>query len=221
MEKQEIRKNKSIEIIKNLGITVNEGLPCVEDSSEVKLKNLDEICKRAIACLFSIQVACDINQNNDYKESVNFFKKIMQKFEVENSLNSKDKRIFDGSYSAQDSIDMDWAYESYWVLVWALGFVDDIKDGGELCDCLQSIQLVINCENYEDFKSKCKLRDVEEILDMLDLYFRYHWALVDNKFINSETKIGDLNYSLVVERRRAFEWLVSDKEDWYEISLDT
>ena len=73
MRKQEERKKKSIEFIKNLGIDVNEGLPYIEDSSEVKLKSVDEICKRAFACLFSIQVACDINQNADYQESVNFF----------------------------------------------------------------------------------------------------------------------------------------------------
>lgn len=103
MSKQEERKKKSIEFIKNLGIDVNERLPYVEDSSEVKLKSVDEICKRAFACLFSIQVACDINQDADYQESVNFFKTLLKKYDIEDALNSKEKRIFNGTYTSQDA----------------------------------------------------------------------------------------------------------------------
>lgn len=113
---------------------------------------------------------------------------------------------------------MDWAYESYWAICWCLSLVDDIKDGGKLCDCDKAISFVADLESYEEFKSKCKLRNIDEILDMKDLYYRYNWA-INNKYINPNTKIGNLESSNVIERRRALEWILSDVYDWYNLQL--
>ena len=155
------------------------------------------------------------------KNQLIFFKKLLKKYDVEDALISKEKRIFDGTYTSQDAIDMDWAYETFWSIFWALGFVDDISDASELCDSLQAIQLIAKNASVDDLKSKSKLRDVEEILDMLDLYYRYHWAVVNKLFIDENTNIGNLIPSNVIERRRGLEWLISSEEDWYNISLDT
>ncbi|MGN1107293.1 MAG: DUF4272 domain-containing protein, partial [Huintestinicola sp.] len=72
----------------------------------------------------------------------------------------------------------------------------------------------------EEFKSKCNPRDINEILDVLDLYYRYHWACV-NKQIDPNTPINGLDPAVVTERRRGLEWLINDEDDWNEISLDT
>jgi len=57
-------------------------------------------------------------------------------------------------------------------------------------------------------------------LDMLDLYYRYHWACVEKR-VQPNTNIGPLNPDVVVERRKGLEWVISDIEEWDEISLDT
>lgn len=103
---------------------------------------------------------------------------------------------------------------------WALGLVEDISDASNICDCNYAIKLFNESNSYEDFKSKCKLREVNEILDMLDLYYRYHWACVEKR-IKPETSIGNLNSSVVIERRRGLEWIIREIQDWYDISLDT
>lgn len=194
-------------------------MPCIESSNEVKLKSLDEICKRTLASFLVIQLACDIN-NGQYEESLKIISKLLEKFNVSDCLNKKEKKLIDGTYEIQDAIDIDWEYETYWSLVWALGLVDDISDASVICDCNYAIQLFNECNSYEDFKGKCKLRDVNEILDMLDLYFRYDWACVEKR-VKPETSIGNLNSSVVTERRRGLEWLISEEQDWYNISLDT
>ncbi len=216
-ERREISNKK----IKDMGIACHEKLPMIEASKDVKLKSLDEICKRAIATLISTQIACDIN-NNNYEESLKFFSQKLEQYEgVKEKLNSKEKKLFDGTYTRQDAIDIDWEYETYWAIVWALGLIDDdISNAGSICDCPKAISLVSKSRNLEDFKSKCHMRNIEEILDMLDLYYRYHWATTEKR-INPDTLIGNLNPSVVVERRRGLEWLISDEEDWYDISLDT
>lgn len=64
------------------------------------------------------------------------------------------------------------------------------------------------------------MRPTSEIMDMLDLYYNYHWACVDRR-INPETKCGELDEEVVMERRKALEWLVCKDKDWDSISLDT
>lgn len=216
----EKRRTRSNTFIKNKGIACLETLPLLEDSTQVKLKSLDDICKRSIATLLAIQLACDIGENNDYDESKQLFTKLLDKYDVKDELLDKEKRLFDGTYSMQDAIDVAWSYEAYWALLWALGMVDDISYPVDICDCEQAIRAVGDSKDYKDFVSKCNLRDIEEILDMLDLYYRYHWACVE-KQINPNTSIGNLNSEVVMERRRGLEWLVSDKKDWNDISLDT
>ena len=105
------RKEKTIAKLKDMGIATIEFLPEVEDSSQVKLKSLEEICSRAIASLIAIQVACDI-RNNNYEESKKYFEVMLDTFNVRNKLNNKEKKIFDGTYSEQDVVDVVWTYES-------------------------------------------------------------------------------------------------------------
>lgn len=222
-ELQAKRRIKNNKILEQYGITTNNKLIVDKNESNIIIKSIDDICKRAIACLITVQVACDINKGIDIKSeeyNSNFIKSLYKQFGVENNLNSKEKRIIEGTYTFQDPIDMDWAYESYWVLCWALGLVNDITNASELCDCDRAISIVANNKTFEEFKSKCKLRSVEEILDMYDLYYRYHWA-INNKKVDPNTSIGNLDPSNVIERRRGLEWLLSDVNDWYDLQLNT
>ena len=214
------RRNNSNKKIKQLGIACLETLPVIEDSSQARLKDIDTICKRAIACLISTQLAIDISENNDYDSSKTFFLNMLKQYGVQDNLIEKEKRIFNGQYSKQDVIDVVWSYEAYWSLVWALGLVDNIDHPNQICDCEKAIMLVSTCKTYEEFKSQCKIRDIEEILDMLDLYYRYNWAITE-KSIREETEVGKLDPDVVIERRRGLEWLISEEKDWNNISLDT
>ena len=54
---------------------------------------------------------------------------------------------------------------------------------------------------------------------MKDLYYRYNWA-INNKYVDTNAKIGNLNPSNVIERRRALEWILSDENDWYNLQLN-
>ena len=215
------RKNKSNEKISKMGIPICLGLPVLEDEMINDMKSVDEICKRSIACLISTQIACDINDGENYVESKNMFYNLLKEFGVEKSLNKTEERLFNGTYSLKDAIAVTWTYECNWVLVWALGLIDDdISIPSDICDFDKAIQLVSKSKDFNDFKSKCKLRNKIEILDMLDLYYRYHWACVEKR-IDPETNIANLNPEVVYERRRGLEWIFAEEDDWFDISLDT
>lgn len=216
----EDRRKKNNEYIKNQGIVCFEALPTIEPSTSIKLKDINNICKRAIACLLSIQLACDIEEQNNYYESKEFLLELLKKYSVQNELLEKEKRLFENRYSHQDAIDVAWTYETYWALIWVLGLIDDIRLPYDICDCKKAIAIVADCKDYEDFKSKCRIRNIEEILDMLDLYYRYHWACVE-KQVKPDTNIGSLNPDVVIERRKGLEWVISEIIEWDNISLDT
>lgn len=87
------RRNNSNKKIKQLGIACLETLPVIEDSTQVSLKDIDTICKRAIACLISTQLAIDISENNDYDSSKTFFLNMLKQYGVQDNLIEKEKRI--------------------------------------------------------------------------------------------------------------------------------
>ena len=215
------RKRKNNEKISKMGIPICETLPVLDDKIKKHFKSLDEICKRAITSFFSVQLACDLNHGANYQQSRSFFLGLLNTYHVQDYLILEEKNLFNGNCTQKDIINMTWSYECYWSLVWALGLVDNREFvPNRICDCNKAIQLVKESKTYEDFKNKCHLRDLDEILDALDLHYRYHWACVEKR-INPNTFIGDLNPDVVFERRRGLEWLFSEKEDWYDISLDT
>ncbi len=219
MTTPEERKQKSEQKIQAKGIAIHPHLPMIESSSDVTLKDMDTICKRAIVTLLSTQIANEIH-NQAYGE-VKFFIDTMKNFGVKEAANQKENKLLNGTFSQQDVVDVVWEYECCWSLFWALGLIDTIEDASTICDCEKSIRLVADCKNYQEFKSKCKLRDIEEILDMLDLYYRYHWAVVEHEHINPELPVGNLNGEVVYERRRGLEWLISNESDWHEIARHT
>ena len=219
MKTPQERKAISETKIKAQGIGIFEGLPMIPPADEVTLKSFDEICKRAIASLICTQIACEIAEEN-YKE-IGFFVDMLKKYGVSDCLNEKENHLVSGMFSRQDALDVVWEYECYWSLVWVLGLIADIQDASQICDCEKAVHLVAECSSYEDFKSHCNPRDVEEILDMLDLYYRYHWACVQNRHIDKNCSIGNLNEEVVYERRRGLEWLISEERDWHNIELHT
>jgi len=216
----EERKQESMMILSKLKIPYIEHLPAIEDSTQVELKDVDLICKKAIATLLIIQVAHDALRG-EFKKSKGLFSDELKKYGVEEYLSRKENIVLNGYYSKQDLLDITWEYETYWALVWALGLIDseemDIPDKN--ADWMKAIRLVSESNSYEDFKAQVKLRSIEEILDMLDLYYRYNWATVEAR-VRSRGRLK-ISHEVVVERRKGLEWLISSEEDWDDISLDT
>ena len=204
--------------IKNMGITCFEKLPAIEDSKTANFKSVDDLGKKAIATLLTIQLASDA-LNSLFDESKPYFEKLINSFDVSSYLDDKEKRIFSGDYTRQNLLDESWLYEAYWSLVWALGLTNDMSPSS-ICDVRTAINFVNKYDDYESFKKSFRPRDKEEILDMLDLYYRLNWAITEKR-LSPDTQIGNLDPEVVIERRRGLEWIISEEFNWDDISLDT
>ncbi|MCL2639137.1 MAG: DUF4272 domain-containing protein [Oscillospiraceae bacterium] len=219
------RRTKSIEILKEQGVPYMEQLPMLESEEGITPRSTEEIAKRAIACLITIQVACDAMAGK-IEEAREFFREsnFIEAFNVADEFTEAEEIFFSGEPAEQQILDMTWKYEAYWSLIWALGLVEELNYPDNICDCQHAINVVTECKGFDDFMKKVKPRGLNEILDQADLLYRYHWACVDAR-INGRPAPAGLDPSVVCERRWGFEWLIgkdSDENDyWDNVMLHT
>lgn len=222
MKTAEERKQASIARLKKENIPYLETLPRLEEASNLILKTPKEIAKRAIACLITIQASFD-QQAGDYTpDVVEWYQNLLAQYQIDN-LTYNEMKLLEMKANEYDHIVMTWKYEAYWVLIWAMGFVEELKFPSKPMtaeDCHFAINLVIDCNDLDEFMRKIKLRSLEEILDEADLIYRYHWACV-NARINNEPAPQNLDEDVVMERREGLDWLIEKDADWDNPNMST
>lgn len=220
----EERKAQSIKVLKECGIPYIDWLPVIDAEEEGEgPRSAQEIARRAVACLLAIQVACDICEENDVEYSREFFEQKLENYDVKDELTEKERIIFNGEPTQQDAINMAWKYEAYWVLLWALGIVEELSFPDDTCDCEFAIEAVDSFDNMDSFMEQVTLRDWEEILQEADLIYRYDWAVVQARVDKKPAPAG-MDSGVVFERHWAFNWLLGkngDNENWDDVSTDT
>lgn len=223
LEEAQMRKERSIEILKAHKVPYTEHLPVIETSDHVRIRTADEIARRAVACLFAIQVACDASGGRaGLKKSRKFFSDKLAEFGVEGFLTHKERKVFWDKCSNEEFCSMTWKYEACWVLLWALGIVKKLDYPADVCDCDYAMNAIVDCCGMDEFMAKVQLRDISEILDEADLIFRYDWACVDARIHGDEAPAG-LNPDVVFERHCGLNWLIDadGADDWDNVSTDT
>jgi len=110
--------------------------------------------------------------------------------------------------------------EGMWALAWALGLAREL-DFAKDCDDRFALMFpsVKQHESTAEFRSKLNPRPLDEVVSALDLAYCLHWAIRDAE-IHGKPPPGKLKPYVVIERRRAFEWLLS-RDKWDEVMMDT
>jgi hypothetical protein len=120
----------------------------------------------------------------------------------------------------QQKIDANWRYESLHVLLWALGYIDELSYPDQMCNVGDDVKIVLELKE-KGFRQNAKLRSKQEILDQADLILRLNWACV-NARVKNEPMPGGLNASVVYERHYSLNWLIKYMDqEWDEVSTDT
>lgn len=221
-EEGEQRKNKTIAYLKERAIPYTASLPQLPPIEDCQFKTQEDIARRAVALLIVIQFACDVAQGGNVEESRDFFVNMLRTYKVKNYLTHNERDFLQASEpDVQKAINIAWQYEAYWTLIWALGFVEELNFPDEVCDCEYAIQVVSNCETFEQFYLQAVMRSQVEILDEADKIYRYHWACVDSRIQERPAPAG-MNESTVMERRRGLFWMIGHRnEEWDNMSMDT
>ncbi|MEJ8545992.1 DUF4272 domain-containing protein [Brevibacillus borstelensis] len=218
----EARKQRSIQLLREQGIPCIEHLPVIAGDEEAVIRTKDEIVQRAIAlCLIAIYSG-GIAENGNVEEEREFIEGLIEQYGAERFFTEKERAfLYNDQPERIDAIQLVWMYECYWVLLWALGYVEKLDFPGEICDVQTAIDCLRLAENYDGFYQHASVRGKTEILDQADLIYRYDWACVDAR-INNRPVEGGLNDGVVLERHRALNWLVRYMDaDWDGVSTDT
>ena len=208
------RKIASEKIAKEHEVPVNSTLPYTEADEEVTLRTRDEIVDRALSLFY-------IALKGEGLEKV-FLTDFEKKYQVLSKLSPEEKDYaLAENPTQQQSIDAVWRYESLQVMLWALGYVDQLEYPDSLCRVPELVSIFRTYPDETSFRQNARLRTKSEILDQTDLIYRLDWACVDAR-IHNQPAPGKLDAGVVYERHYALNWLTNYMEDeWDDISTDT
>ena len=120
----------------------------------------------------------------------------------------------------QERIELTWSPEAIAALLWAGGLLDGLPLDGELSmEAFGSLPTVGRGESGQAFRRRVRLRPYAELYAMRDLYYRAHWFARDGSLNGHDT--GVFVAGVVVERRRALEWLLDETQAWDDVDLST
>ncbi len=126
----------------------------------------------------------------------------------------------DANPTQQQRVNFLWRYESAWVMMWSLGFLDELQRPNAIADVPQLVEIVRD-NSTASFQEAAQLRQAAELLDRADLVYRYHWAVTDARINGREAPTG-LNGSVVFERHYSLNWLTGYlDQDWDDVSTES
>lgn len=221
---EEIRK-KTCNRLKERGLGCPENLPLLD--KEVSLRPVEEIAKRVVV-LFSLKAI------TVHPEDEDGIKQFLYKYY--NSALSQAERdaLKKNRIPDKDIVKFSWCSESLYTLLWACGIISDnyLQYPSHEIDIPKKYLNSLPPENsFSNFLSSINLRDEIHIVAELDFYYNLHWIVKhpDKKntsvwsslFGVREKNNLHLNESVILERRKALEWIVYRDQEWDLISLDT
>lgn len=207
------RKARSITRLRKEGVPTIDHLPFIEDSKEAKTRTAEEIAKRAIAVCLAAVKGEGLDQAT--------IDSLVQKFGADKFFSPEEAAFIKSpNPTQQERVQFSWRYECYWVLLWALAYVDTLERPDAICDVRKAVGFLRDRDTAQ-FLKDAKLRPLSAILDEADLIYRYHWAVVDARLKGKEAP-AKLEGGVVMERHYVLNWLIGYMDqDWDNISTDT
>jgi hypothetical protein len=207
------RKERSEVLLKKEAVPINPYLPVIETVEEAKHRSVEEVAYRALALLVVSLKGEGLSQD--------MVDRLVKDYGLESHFSpSENAFIRDINPSKKDRVQFSWRYESAWVFLWALGYVEELNKPVAICDVTKAVEFMKK-RSVSQFIKDSRLRSVSEILDQADLIYRYRWALVDAR-IKGDSPPSSLNPGVALERHYALNWLIGyADEDWDDVSTDT
>src|ERR1700754_1826967 len=117
------RRLRSIAVVQAHGVPYFAELPIVETESKSLRRTTEEVAQRAMAlCIVAVK-------GEGIEQSV--VEELVDLYQVTRSLTPKERRFIDDSQPTKhDRIQFAWRYECYWIMLWALGYIDSLDFPG-------------------------------------------------------------------------------------------
>lgn len=211
-EEQKIKvREVNNQILESKNYRFNSWLPILEDPN---MRNLDEIKGRMSVMNAMINIS--------FEAPVSYIRKWIEKHNLTSHLSSRENEILikdNDELTDYELNSLRWYLESLWALMWAVKMIHNLDEtqwcGENMAMMLPNLEQE---ESNEKIEKISELKTDDEIYNMLDLYYRFHWYCVDERIKGVKAKI---NEGLIYERRKALEWLMNKDSDWDNIEMGT
>ena len=207
------REEKSRVVLEQFEIPFYEDCRTVDEAYAV-LRSPHDIAKRAVTCLFSLQIAGDMYYGKNVRESKKYFLKLLQNFEAVEYLTPNESRFVFETPSREEAADMLWKYEACQVLLWASGLTAELDFPDFLCDSSQILGTVLSFSNFQSLMDHVRPRPLSVILDETDIVCRMDYACVKASAESKEIPAG-LSREILHERKLALLWMIRGDEPFY------
>lgn len=191
------RKSASEAALAGRGIEVPDNLPPLVSEDELVLQDRDDIVGRARALLLISLRAESVASGEPMSADT-----LLSKMPLADDYLSPEERTFieKETPSQQECAQFMWRYESLYLLEWALGMVDQLPFPAEPCDTASTVAKLIEMRGPS-------VRPAVEILDALDLTYRLHWHIRQQR-LKKRGEAAGVDADVVMERHHALNWLV-------------
>lgn len=205
------RKEKSESILQQQQIKINANLPCIPSSEHITLRSQEAIVNRIYAL-----TAITAKAEGVSKEKLD---QLIQEKAIQH-FSPYEQQALKQTLAEETLSILTWRYESLFLLLWMINKVDSLPYPNQMCVVPQVMSPILEQSRIE-FEEGISLRNIEEVLDLLDLTYRMNWACVDAR-IQQKQPTGALHPGIVYERHYALNWLINyQNQTWDNVQTNT
>jgi len=207
MDSKSVRE-QSLRLASGMGIPINQSLPLLDMPKQ--LQPIEAVIERVLCLHVVAAVAYGFHREKA--------KAWVHREEIYLCLTTAEREFLGSGIGDAGQFKMQ--IEGMWALSWAMLLVPEL-DFLKVCDS-QFVTILPDLrisESSERIRRTAKLRDIDEIFLKCDLAYCLHWAIREAE-ISPSMQVPRIAAYVVVERRRALEWLLTTV-NWDDLPLDT
>ena len=215
------RRNQSLESIRARHIHVTEWLPLIESEQDAHFRSAREIAGRAAALMIvALYSELLLSEQETTQKAREFIQPIVECYGAGAFFSPKERAYLeDDNSTEQDRVQFVWQYEPLLVMLWALGYEEELSFPDRICDVAALVRTMREHDSIQALLEQARPRGGDELLCAADLTYRLDWACVDAR-IHGLPAPGGMDGGVVMERHKALNWLVCG-DDWDEVDIST
>ncbi len=215
------RYNKNIQKLKKENIPYMEHMKLALAQGDIRARSKEEILSRGL-CIFACALYSEFvmtEENHDNKKALDAVNRMEQMYGIMAHMTPQELEYINSEeFNEQNTIKYSWQYECAATMMWAVGLIEELNPTNEICNVSAMARLVLDGENIENLLGKTKELDIETLMEAQDLMMRYHWSFIESRVKKTAEPTG-FNIGVVIERQKAFNWMLTDifGSDWDHI----
>jgi len=223
------RSTRSIAILDAKRIPRFKGPLYTDDDAEVALRTGPDTARRALV-LWAVALRADGMPKSEAFD-------MLDRHRIWPYASPSESRyVRERNPDPAESASLVWRLEALWVLLWALGRIDDLGWPASMCDVRRLTGIMKPLEADAAFLESAQLRPKRDVLDAQDLTMRLHWAIRD-AWLHKRPIRSDLDWSagrpdvavtespavgVIEQRHHTLNWLTRFGDaDWDEVDTPT